>query len=124
MTEEELARELGLQQTWQMKFARWKTISSAPHESQTASNKFVAALTRYQQLGETEVEKKDDRDSAKAKAQVALILLSASIRRDISAFNPSYVEYRLEDLNDAFNYAWNMQFSEYITDAIQRLIAV
>ena len=123
MTEEALAAQLGLKETWRMKFARWRTLRTAPRSAASGSKKYVRALSHYQQLGEAKVDRKTDEDNARAKAQVALILLTASIRRDISRFNSSFAGYRIEDLEDALDYAINMQFSTEITDAIGQLIA-
>lgn len=123
MTEEALAAQLGLKETWRMKFARWRTLRTAPRSAASGSKKYVQALSKYEQLGEAKVDRKTDEDDARAKAQVALILLTASIKRDISRFNSSFAEYRIGDLEAALVFAWNMRFSREITDAIGQLIA-
>ena len=105
-----------------MKFARWRVIKAAPQSSAIVPDKFKKALSRYQRLGESVVDRKNDKNDSRAKAQIALILLSASIRRDVSEFNPHFSAYRLEDLNDAFDYAWNMRLDSNIIQAIQQLI--
>lgn len=121
VTEEELAARLGLKQTWRMKRARRKVLRRAPHTS-AWGDFFGEALGRYQQLGQRVVDRKSDEGDARAKAQIGLTLLTAGIRREVAAYNSQYEALWRQDLDDAYEYAWNMRLDSEITDAIQQLI--
>jgi len=150
MSEEELAAELGLRQTRCMKVVRWAVLKLASRSSAEPSYLFVKALSYYQKLGEKLVDAKpgpsdifvrvlgyyrkpgekvlesETRVYPRISAQIGLILLSASIRRDIARFNPHYADFWAEDLNDALTYAENAPpfgLAFDVVEAIEQLIA-
>ncbi len=127
MTEEELAAKLGLTQTRRMRVARGVILRLAPRSSAKPSGLFVRAFSCYQKLGNKVVNAKPGTGAySRASAQIGLILLSASIRRDITRFNASYADYWAEDLNDALTFASNIPslgLGFDLAEAIERLIA-
>jgi hypothetical protein len=124
MTEEELAAALGLTETEEMRALRPDLLRLAPRGEEKASPEFVDTLSRFQQFGETVVDAiRGGQSNARAKAQIGLILLSASVRRDITAFNKLYAAWWAEDLNDALIYAGGGVFEPDIAEAIERLLA-
>jgi hypothetical protein len=111
--EEKLASRLGLREDMHMRFVRIITLWLAPYAGQVPSPEFIKAFSRYQRLGQTLVDRQPDTDNARAKAQIALILLSAGVS--------AYAASRREDLDDAAEYAWNLQLDPGIIDDINRL---
>jgi hypothetical protein len=89
------------------------------------SEVFVRVLGYYKKPGEA-VTESEERVDPRASAQIGLILLSASIRRDIARFNAFYADFWAEDLGDALAYVENgpplgLRFD--LAGAIEQLIA-
>jgi len=120
MTEEELAASLGLKQSWRMRLVRLVVVGLASR-SNPAEGRYIKALSYYQQLGERLVDKNSNQTGERMRAQIALILLSASIRRDIARRNSTFLEDWAEDLEDAQMYALNVGESR-VVDEISRLL--
>jgi tetratricopeptide (TPR) repeat protein len=120
-TEETLAASLGLVETPKMAALRQKLLRISPRGVDEPSAEFNEELSRYHQLGQAAVDAKGDEGGARAKAQIALILLMASVRRDLASFNASFADDWSEDLTDARTYARNLD-EDGIVDAITALL--
>jgi hypothetical protein len=122
VTEEELAASLGLPETAEMKALRSKILRLAPRGYDEGSREFTSTFGRYQQLGGAAVDSIATGPSdARMKAQIALILLSASVKRDISAVNGFYIAWWDEELCYARTYAARSLFDPDIATAIEQL---
>ena len=119
--EEHLAAALGLTLTWHMRWARRRAVWAARRSKPDDLGNFVRALDRFQRLGEARVDTQYVDGMVRARAQVGLILLSASIRRDAIASGGTFADSWREDILDALACA-NWPLDDDIIDAIWRLL--
>lgn len=106
-TEETLAAELGLTETAEMTALRQELLRRvAGIDDQSAG--FIQVLDRYQALGEAMVDAQADDSDGRRRAKIALLLLKASVLRDLAILNGSFASRWSEEIGDAAVQAYNI----------------